>query len=176
MKSILLTSAFLASVLVLLPGCGRSFEIELPKNQVISRVKQKFPVEKGGLMTVTLTNPELIFKGSENRLEVDVDVTIRALGLIPLKGKALVSGELAYIADRKAIGFDKVKVHKVNIKDMPEGRHEEVVGIIGSAITPLLGSIELYQFDANSRVEQLAGAHLRGFRITDNSLVVKIGY
>ena len=66
-------------------------------------------------------------------------------------------------------------MRKLNIEGLPEGRHEEIMALVGQAIRPVLNELELYQFDADSKLEKLAGAHLKGFRVEKEKLVIIIG-
>ncbi|MGF1679408.1 MAG: DUF1439 domain-containing protein [Candidatus Methylacidiphilales bacterium] len=169
-----LTLIFLALVAIMLTGCGKNFEFAIPRDKLDPRVQAKFPLSKGGLLKITLTNPEIEYLASKNRLRVDVNVEVRALGILPARGTAQVEGGLAYNAKRRAIVMTDIEVHKLNIKGLPDGKHEEVIGLIGQAVRPVLNQMELYQFDSNSRIESIAGAHLKGFRVEKDRLIVII--
>ncbi|MDD5262991.1 MAG: DUF1439 domain-containing protein [Methylacidiphilales bacterium] len=159
-----------------LQGCGRTFQIEIPKSQVEKQVKSRFPVTRSGIFSITLQNPDLLFEGSRDRINVDTDVTVRTMGMFPAPGHVNVDGKLEYHPEDATIRLGDIKVRKVNIKGLPSGKHEEVIGMIGNLITPVLKSINLYQLNKSNRLESLASAHLKGFHVKDNSLVVIIGY
>jgi hypothetical protein len=168
----------LSAGLVLLQGCGKTFNVEIPKDKINQAVQSKFPVSKSGVLKVTLSNPVLDFSGAKDKIIVDVDTTISPLGigLVSYKGHTQVEAGLAYRASDRSICADRIKVLKLNVEGLPEGKHEEAVALVGQAVTPLLGAISLYQFDTNTMVGKLASAALKGFKVTDNSLIVVIGY
>ena len=159
-----------------LQGCGRKLEITIPKSQVDRLVKERFPVTRSGPFTFVLHNPDLKFKSFSDRIDVNTDVTVRTLGLLSMPGHANVDGKLEYHPEDASIRLGDIKVHKLNVKGLPEGRHEEFMGLLGNAITPVLKSIIIYQFDKKNQMEKLASAHLKGFRVKDDSLVIIVGY
>ncbi|MEM6885993.1 MAG: DUF1439 domain-containing protein, partial [Verrucomicrobiota bacterium] len=153
-------------VLCSLFACSGGLEFAIPKSQLDPRIKAKFPVSKGTLLRVTLSNPELEYLDAKDRLQVDVEVAARVIGLLPTaKGQAQVEGGLGYIKENRTIIMTDVEVKKLNIDGLPEGKHEELLALVGQAIRPVLTELELYQFDSNSRLENLAGAYLKGFRV-----------
>ncbi|MDR1145642.1 MAG: DUF1439 domain-containing protein [Verrucomicrobiales bacterium] len=164
--------------LVGLQGCGKTLNVEIPKSTINKAVQAKFPVSKDGLLKVTLSNPVLDFSEAKDKVIVDVDteVSLLGLGFVSYKGHTQVEAGLGYQAADHAIRAERIKVLKVNVQGLPEGKHEEAVALIGQAVTPLLGSIALYQFDTNTTVGKLASAALKGFKVTDHSLIVIIGY
>ena len=178
MKRMFLLMAWLGVLVgsMALQGCGQKIEITIPKSQIDREVKARFPVTRSGPFTITLQNPDLKFQSAKNRIDVDTDVTVRTLGLLSMPGHANVDGKLEFHPEDASIRLGDIKVHKLNIRGLPEGKHEQVIGMIGNVITPVLKSINLYQFDKNSNLGKLAGGHLRGFRVKDDSLVVIIGY
>ncbi|MDR0532970.1 MAG: DUF1439 domain-containing protein [Verrucomicrobiales bacterium] len=164
--------------LMLLQGCGKTMNVPIPKDKINEAVKAKFPVSKDGVLKVTLSNPVLNFSGEKDKIIVDVDTTVAplGLGLVSYKGHTQVEAGLAYQASDHSIRADRVKVLKVSIDGLPSGKQDEVVALIGQSVVPLLGSISLYQFDTNTTVGKLASAALKGFKVTDDSLIVIIGY
>jgi hypothetical protein len=168
----------LSAGLVSLQGCGKSFNVEIPKDKINEAVQSKFPVSKSGVLKVTLSNPVLGFSGAKDKVIVDVDTTISPLGigLVSYKGHTQVEAGLSYRVSDRSICADRIKVLKLNVEGLPEGKHEEAVALIGQVITPLLGAVSLYQFDENTMVSKLASAALKGFKVRDDSLIVIIGY
>jgi len=163
-------------LLCALSACSGGLEFAIPKSQLDPRIKAKFPVSKGTLLRVTLSNPELEYMDAKDRLLVDVDVAARVMGVFPTaKGQAQVEGGLGYKKSNRSIIMTDVIVKKLNIDGLPEGKYEEILGQIGQAIRPVLNELELYQFDSSSKLENLAGAHLKGFRVEKDKLVVIIG-
>ncbi len=167
-----LTSLLLATLV----ACSGGLEFAIPKSQLDPRIKAKFPVSKGTLLRVTLSNPELEYLDAKDRLLVDVDVAARVMGVFPTaKGQAQVEGGLGYNKSNRSIIMTDVIVRKLNIEGLPEGKHEEILALVGQAIRPVLNELELYQFGSNSKLESIAGAHLKGFRVEKEKLVVIIG-
>lgn len=175
MKSINSLFAIVSLAVVITSGCGGGFEFAIPKSQLDPKIQAKFPVSKGTLLKITLSNPQLEYLDSKNRLLVDVDTVVRALGIVPAKGSVQVEGALDYRKEDRTIIMTDVVVKKMNIKGLPEGKHEEIIGLVGQAVRPVLNQLELYQFDSGSRIESIAGASLKGFRVEKDRLIVRIG-
>jgi len=175
MKQIALGFFLLCSAAFFLSGCGKVIGVDIPKNQIDQQVKAKFPVTKPGIINLTLAHPVLTFNGAADRIEATTDVTLR-LGFVPAKGSVDVDGKLEYHPEDGSIRMGAIRVLKLNVAGLPPGRHEEVIGMIGNMLTPMFKSISLYQFDSKNRLEELARAHLKGFKVNSDSLTVQIAY
>jgi hypothetical protein len=177
--------AFFTPVGLLLLGCGLlilaacggfSFEVKIPKSLIEDQVKQKFPTVKNkGLMTVRLWNPVLDFQGSRNRLGVSANAEVKLLGLVPLRGSMVCDGTLLYKPQTGTFVFTDVKVKKFNIQDLPSSRADEVSGLILSAALSALGGLEIYKLNPEESTEKIAKLALKGIRVRDDGIVVKLG-
>lgn len=167
----------LAALALVLAGCGGfSFETKIPRALVEKQVQHKFPtVRNKGLMSIKMSNPELDFQGSRNRLGVAANAEVRLLGMIPFPGKILCDGTLEYRPANGSFVFTDIKVKKFTFQGLPESKADEVTGLVGSAVLEALGGLEIYRLDPKATGEKLAKLALKSVRVTDDGIVARLG-
>ncbi|MEM6822528.1 MAG: DUF1439 domain-containing protein [Verrucomicrobiota bacterium] len=171
----LLVGLVLVAVAFALTGCGGGIQIRIPKEVIEKAVTGKFPtIRSRGVMSVTLSNPKLDFKGSRNRLGVEADCRVRFLGLVPMSGDVICDGSLEYKPRTGAFHFTDVEVQDFNIKGLPKSKFDEFSGLIGTAVVKTLGGLEIYKLDSKDRTESLAKATLKSIRVTDDGVVATL--
>ena len=154
---------------------GLSTEVLIPRTVVERQVGHRFPTARSqGVMTVRISNPVLDFQGSRNRLGVIADTEVRILGIIPVRGKVHCDGSLAYRPETGAFVFTDVLVRSFQVDGLPESQADQASGLIGSAVLAALGGLEVYRLNPNEVHGRLASYTLRGIRITDRGIAVRL--
>jgi len=162
---------------LILGGCGGfAFEVKIPRKLVEEQVARKFPtVRNKGLLSLKLSNPQLDFQGSSNRLGVKADAEVRILRALPIPGTILCDGTLEYRPQTGTFVFTDVQVKKFNIRDLPQSYADDIAGLVGTAALGALGGLEIYQLNPEATEEKLAKLALKGVRVTDDGIVAKLG-
>ena len=156
-------------------SCGKTWEIPIAKKLVVAQIEKQFPLEKGGLLTIKLTNPKVQFDGARSKVIIDLDVTVSApLGLAAGNGAISVESNLGYNADKKSVVLKDPALRDITIANFNNDKVNEVKEIIVPLIGKVLDGVSVYTFDQNSTIEKLASKHLAGFRITDDDLIIQI--
>ena len=172
-----IATVFMLALCLGLAGCGGfSFEVKIPRAMVLEQVRHKFPtVRNKGLMSIKLSNPELDFEGSRNRLGVSANAEVRLFGLIPMPGHILCDGTLEYRPASGSFVFTDIKVKKFTFQGLPESKADEVAGLVGSAALGALGGLEIYRLDPHATEEKLAKLALKSVRVTNDGIVARLG-
>ncbi|MDR2462530.1 MAG: DUF1439 domain-containing protein [Verrucomicrobiales bacterium] len=166
---------FGAAFAAILWSCGRTWEIPVPKSMVIQEITKQFPLEKNGILSVKLADPNVEFDGGRGKIVIHLKVRVSApLGLAAREGSLTVESGLGYNDAKKSVVLKEPALSQISIAGLDSAKlgqaRELIIPLIGKA----LDGLTAHAFDQHSAVEKLASRHLAGFRITNDDLIIKV--
>jgi hypothetical protein len=170
-----ITLLAVTAIAAIVISCGKTWEIPISKDVVIKQIEKQFPIEKGSLLVVKISNPKVQFDGSRSKIIINLDTRVSApMGIAARDGSISVESNVDYNPAKKAIVLKDPALRSIDIAGLDNEKAKQVKEIIVPQIGKALDGLTVYTFDQSSTVEKLASKHLAGFRITNDDLIIKI--
>lgn len=124
-------------------------DVEVPLARLQQGVDQRFPVNNRvlGLLDVQLTQPHLALLPEADRIGLSMDVAVTpALARQSWHGRLALSGHLVVDAARGGVYLGEVRVDKVDIDGVDEGRQRQFSQVANLMVERLVKDLPVYTF------------------------------
>ncbi|HJW46227.1 MAG TPA: DUF1439 domain-containing protein [Lysobacter sp.] len=182
--SALVTSAAVASLA--LAGCstlsavtallGNQVYFTQPQlQQALSRNFPKHYDKLGGLVSMTLLNPQLSIPQDSNRLRLDFDLGIGALGSDSRpSGHFALTSALRYDPSTRGLHLQNPAIEQVNVPSLGGVMNSTARGLLNSWLADYARDEPVYRFD-NSLLDRLGSRRVGRTDIENGQVVVHLG-
>lgn len=181
---------FAVSVLVLLgalAGCSSlnaigallGDQVTFTQPQLQHALDRNFPKEYdklGGLVSLTLANPRLSIPQGGQRLRLDFDVGLAALGgdSAPTDGHFSLTSALRYDPATRGLHLREPRIERVDVPGLGGVMNATSRQLLNSWLADYAREEPVYRFD-NSLLDRLGARRIDTTRIRDGQVVVELG-
>lgn len=182
----LFTAAFAGCVLAL-AGCSTlnavtallGNQVNFTQPQLQQSLNRNFPKhydKLGGLVSMTLLNPRLSIPQGSNRLRLDFDLGIGALGSDSSRpsGHFALSSALRYDSTTRGLHLQDPSIEQVNVPSLGGMMNTTARGLLNSWLVDYARDEPVYRFD-NSLLDRLGSRRIGRTDIENGQVVVHLG-
>lgn len=171
----LFTATACSTVGALLTASSMTFT----RQQIQDRLVRRFPRDYqklGGLVTLTLMNPQLSIPPGERRLQVAFDVGIGALGKPSHTpgGSFSLTSALRYDPATRGLHLFEPRIEAVQVSALGGRMNDTVRGALNEWLSDWVRKEPVYQFD-DSLIGRMGARRVEGTRIENGQVVVQLG-
>lgn len=156
-----------------------NLSLSVDESRVQESVAKKFPQDHDlkGIATLTMTNPVIDLKGTDNRIHLDTDLALARPGIpLTMKGHARTSGTIRYEQAKHTFYMTDVRIEKIDIpmRLLSAERKKSLVDLTNAALQGSLKDIPIYTLETS--VSQSAADNLlKSVTIKDGKLQINMG-
>lgn len=180
-------AASLAAAGLVLAGCSTlnavtallGNQINFTQPQLQQSLNRNFPKHYdkfGGLVSMTLLNPRLSIPQGGNRLRLDFDVGLGALGSDSSRpsGHFALTSAMRYDATTRGLHLQDPAIEEVNVPTLGGMMNTSARGLLNSWLADYARDEPVYRFD-NSLLDRLGSRRIGRTDIEDGQVVVRLG-
>lgn len=171
----LFTATACSTVGALLTARTLTFSEQEIQQKLVTRFPRDYE-RLGGLLTVTLMNPQLSIPAGERRLRMEFDVGIGALGArrSTPDGRFVITSALRYDPASRSLHLFEPRVESVEAAALGGRVNDDIRGALNAWLTDWARNEPVYQFD-NTLVGRMGSRRVEGTRIENGQVVVELG-
>ncbi|QNP41135.1 DUF1439 domain-containing protein [Lysobacter solisilvae (ex Woo and Kim 2020)] len=186
LATVLATSALLGSVLAA-SGCSTlgavtallGNQVNFTQPQLQQSLNRNFPKhydKLGGLVSMTLLNPRLSIPQGSNRLRLDFDLGIGALGSDSSRpsGHFALTSALRFDPTTRGLHLQDPAIEQVNVPSLGGMMNSSARGLLNDWLAGYARDEPVYRFD-NSLLDRLGSRRIGRTDIEDGQVVVHLG-
>jgi len=179
--------AFTLLTSVLLAGCSAlsavsallGNEVTFSQPQLQQALSRNFPkrYEKlGGLVSVTLLNPRLSIPQGSNRLRLDFDLGLGAMGSDSSQptGRFALTSALRFDPASRGLHLQDPSIESVDVPALGGAMGSSTRGLLNSWLTDYARDEPVYRFD-NNLLDRLGSRRIGSTQIQNGAVVVQLG-
>ncbi len=183
--SALVTAAAVASLA--LAGCSTlnavtallGNQVNFTQPQLQQALNRNFPKhydKLGGLVSMTLLNPQLSIPQDSNRLRLDFDLGVGALGSDSTRpsGHFALTSALRYDPSTRGLHLDNPAIEQVNVPSLGGVMNSTARGLLNSWLADYARDEPVYRFD-NSLLDRIGSRRIGRTDIENGQVVVHLG-
>ena len=183
--SALVTAAAVASLA--LAGCSTlnavtallGNQVNFTQPQLQQALNRNFPKhydKLGGLVSMTLLNPQLSIPQGSNRLRLDFDLGVGALGSDSSRpsGHFALTSALRYDPTTRGLHLQNPAIEQVNVPSLGGVMNSTARGLLNSWLADYARDEPVYRFD-NSLLDRLGSRRIGRTDIENGQVVVHLG-
>ena len=180
-------TASLAAAVLALAGCSTlnavtallGNQVNFTQPQLQQSLNRNFPKhydKLGGLVSMTLLNPRLSIPQGSNRLQLDFDLGIGALGSDSSRpsGHFALSSALRYEPTTRGLHLQDPSIEQVNVPSLGGMMNTTARGLLNSWLADYARDEPVYRFD-NSLLDRLGSRRIGRTDIENGQVVVHLG-
>jgi hypothetical protein len=177
----------LASSVLVLAGCSTlnavtallGNQVNFTQPQLQQSLNRNFPKHYdkfGGLVSMTLLNPRLSIPQGSNRLQLDFDIGMGALGSDSSRpsGHFALSSALRYDPSTRGLHLQDPSIEQVNVPSLGGMMNTTARGLLNSWLVDYARDEPIYRFD-NSLLDRLGSRRIGRTDIENGLVVVHLG-
>jgi predicted small secreted protein len=181
-----LPSAFVLAALLALAGCDAmntvsgylGSQISFTTPQLQRHLNSSFPREfdkLGGLLSATLSNPQLTLPPGDDRLRLEFDIDVNALGAGEIsKGHFALTSGLRYDAATRGLHLVNPEIIDVEVPGSGSLKESGTRELINAVLTEYAKQEPVYRIDADVLDRLPANKRIGATLIEDGRIVVKL--
>jgi len=177
----------LACALIALTGCSTldavsallGDRVNFTQPQLQQALNRNFPKHYdrfGGLVSMTLLNPRLSIPQGSNRLQLDFDLGIGALGSDSMRpsGHFALSSALRYDPGTRGLHLQEPTIEQVDVPALGGMMNTSARGLLNTWLAEYARDEPVYRFD-NSLLDRLGSRRIGRTDIENGQVVVHLG-
>jgi len=154
-------------------------QVNFTQPQLQQSLNRNFPKhydKLGGLVSMTLLNPRLSIPQGSNRLQLDFDLGIGALGSDSSRpsGHFALSSALRYEPTTRGLHLQDPSIEQVNVPSLGGMMNTTARGLLNSWLADYARDEPVYRFD-NSLLDRLGSRRIGRTDIENGQVVVHLG-
>ncbi|MGH8077736.1 MAG: DUF1439 domain-containing protein [Lysobacter sp.] len=186
-KSALAAFAFALLAMLLVAGCSTiqavgallGNEVTFSQPQLQQSLNRNFPKhydKLGGLVSVTLLNPRLSIPPGSNRLRLDFDLGLGALGSDSSRpsGRFALTSALRFDPITRGLHLQNPSIESVDVPSLGGVMNSSTRGLLNSWLVDYARDEPVYRFD-NSLLDRLGARRIGSTEIENGVVVVHLG-
>jgi hypothetical protein len=178
--------ALASLALLLLAGCAAmntvsgylGNQISFTTPQLQRQLNNSFPREfdkLGGLVSATLSNPQLTIPPGDDRLRLDFDIGVRALGVGEVsKGRFALASSLRYDPATRGLHLLDPEIVDVEVPGSGALKESGTRELVNAVLAEYANQEPVYRIDADVLDRLPSNKHIAGTLIEDGRIVVKL--
>lgn len=186
-KSVITTFVFTLLVMLLVAGCSTlnavsallGNEVTFSQPQLQQSLNRNFPKQYdklGGLVSVTLLNPRLSIPPGSNRLRLDFDLGLGALGSDSSRptGRFALTSALRFDPTTRGLHLQDPSIENVEVPSLGGAMNSSARGLLNSWLVDYARDEPVYRFD-NNLLDRLGARRIGSTEIDNGMVVVHLG-
>lgn len=186
-KSVITTFVFTLLVMLLVAGCSTlnavsallGNEVTFSQPQLQQSLNRNFPKQYdklGGLVSVTLLNPHLSIPPGSNRLRLDFDLGLGALGSDSSRptGRFALTSALRFDPTTRGLHLQDPSIESVEVPSLGGAMNSSARGLLNSWLVDYARDEPVYRFD-NNLLDRLGARRIGSTEIDNGMVVVHLG-
>lgn len=186
-KPALITVVFVLLTTLLVAGCSTlnavsallGNEVTFSQPQLQQSLNRNFPKhydKLGGLVSVTLLNPRLSIPQGSNRLRLDFDLGMGALGSDSSRptGRFALTSALRFDPGTRGLHLQDPSIESVDVPSLGGVMGSSARGLLNSWLADYARDEPVYRFD-NNLLERLGARRIGSTQIENGVVVVHLG-
>lgn len=154
-------------------------QVNFTQPQLQQSLNRNFPKhydKLGGLVSMTLLNPRLSIPQGSNRLRLDFDVGLGALGSDSSRpsGHFALTSALRYDASTRGLHLQEPSIEQVDVPSLGGVMNSSARGLLNSWLADYARDEPVYRFD-NSLLDRLGARRIGRTDIENGQVVVHLG-
>jgi hypothetical protein len=154
-------------------------QVNFTQPQLQHALNRNFPKhydELGGLVSMTLLNPQLSIPQGSNRLRLDFDLGVGALGSDSSRpsGHFALTSALRYDTTTRGLHLQNPAIEQVNVPSLGGVMNSTARGLLNSWLADYARDEPVYRFD-NSLLDRLGSRRVGRTDIENGQVVVHLG-
>ncbi|MHB8912729.1 MAG: DUF1439 domain-containing protein [Lysobacter sp.] len=186
-KSAITTFVFTLLAMLLVAGCSTfnavsallGNEVTFSQPQLQQSLNRNFPKQYdklGGLVSVTLLNPRLSIPPGSNRLRLDFDLGLGALGSDSSRptGRFALTSALRFDPATRGLHLLDPSIESVDVPSLGGAMNASARGLLNSWLVDYARDEPVYRFD-NNLLDRLGARRIGSTEIDNGMVVVHLG-
>ena len=186
-KPALITFVFVMLATLLVAGCSTlgaigallGNEVTFSQPQLQQSLNRNFPKQYdklGGLVSVTLLNPRLSIPQGSNRLRLDFDLGLGALGSDSSRptGRFALTSALRFDPATRGLHLQDPSIENVDVPSLGGAMNSSARGLLNSWLVDYARDEPVYRFD-NTLLDRLGARRIGSTQIENGVVVVHLG-
>lgn len=180
MKQIIMAGIVGLVTACILAGCSSVGEVtvRITEQELRERLSEKFPVTKeyNFVGSVTYSNPRILLRREDNRVELGLDITLGdPEGRDSMRGVADMIVSVAYNPEKKALYLAKPQLQQFVVNGMPEQNIQLLSALFMPAIEKMLKRKPVYRLESKDTKKKIAASLVKDIRVRDGCLEIVYG-
>ena len=178
--ALLFASLLLVAALSACTTLGGYFgnEISFSQSQMQKRLDRNFPREfdqLGGLVSATLTNPRLSLREGDDRLHLDFDIGVRAVGAGQMaQGHFALASRLRYNPATQGLHLENPEIVTMDLPGSGSLMKGGTLGLLNAVLSEYAREVPVYRIDDDVLDRLPRGKRIGATLIEEGHIVVKL--
>ena len=149
--------------------------LEFTQADLQARVGPQFPMQRNLLgIAVTFADPLVLLSETENRIGVELTVSVAVSETIKGRGRGMTDGVLVYKPAAGQFVLTEPRLRNLKVENIPQEQQARVRETIDWVARNALAEIVVYQLTDKDLREKMAKRMLRSVEVKNGKLVVEL--
>ena len=165
----------LAAVSALFSASLGATTLEFSQADLQNRVGPQFPIQRNVFgVAINFTDPLVFLSENENRIGVELTVSVAASDTLKGKGRGKTDGTLVYKPATGQFVLTEPRLRNLKIENVPEDQQARVRETIDWVARNALSEIVVYQLTGQDFREKMAKQMLKSMEVKNGKLLVEL--
>ena len=149
--------------------------LEFSQADLQGRVAPQFPIQRSVLgVALSFTDPLVFLSEKENRIGVELTVSVAVSDTLKGKGRGMTDGTLVYKPETGQFVLTEPRLRNLNVENIPPEQQERVRETIDWVARNALAEIVVYQLTDKDTREKMAKQMLKSMEVKNGKLLVEL--
>lgn len=168
-------SMVLAAMIALFSASLGATTLEFSQADLQNRVGPQFPVQRSVLgIAINFTDPLVFLSENENRIGVELTVSVTASDTLKGKGRGMTDGTLVYKPATGQFVLTEPRLRNLKVENIPQEQQARVRETIDWVARNALSEIVVHQLTDKDFREKMAKQMLKSIAVKNGKLVVEL--
>lgn len=165
----------LAAVIALFSASLGATTLEFSQADLQNRVGPQFPIQRSVLgIAVNFTDPLVFLSENENRIGVELTISVTASNTLKGKGRGMTDGTLVYKPATGQFVLTEPRLRNLKVENIPQEQQARVRETIDWVARNALSEIVVHQLTDKDFHEKMAKQMLKSIAVKNGKLVVEL--
>lgn len=165
----------LAAVIALFSASLGATTLEFSQADLQNRVGPQFPIQRSVLgVAINFTDPLVFLSENENRIGVELTISVTASNTLKGKGRGMTDGTLVYKPATGQFVLTEPRLRNLKVENIPQEQQARVRETIDWVARNALPEIVVYQLTEEDFREKMAKQMLKSIAVKNGKLVVEL--
>lgn len=165
----------LAVAIALFSAALGATTMEFTQAELQARVAPQFPMQRSLLgAAINFADPLVYLSETENRIGVEVTVSVAMSDMLKGTGRGMIDGTLVYKPETGQFVLTEPRLRNLKIDNIPAAQQARVREIIDWVARNALAGIVVYQLGDKDFREKMARQMLKSMQVKNGKLVVEL--
>lgn len=165
----------LAAVIALFSASLGATTLEFSQADLQNRVGPQFPILRSLLgIAINFTDPLVFLSENENRIGVELTVSVAVSDTLKGKGRGMTEGTLVYKPESGQFVLTEPRLRNLKVENIPQEQQARVRETIDWVARNALAEIVVYQLTGKDFREKMAKQMLKSMEVKNGKLLVEL--